>query len=503
MSAAAPLIRTENLSKTYSGIRVLSDIGFTLLPGEIHALVGENGAGKSTFIKLLAGAEEPDEGAVIEFMGVRHARQDTADTTERGLAVIYQDISLFPNLSVMENMYLGLGKGLFTDKAGMRKHALDAFAEFDIEIDIDRKLGELSVGKQQLVAIIRAVTRDAKIIIMDEPTASLSSGEVELLMRIIATLRERRISIIYISHKLEEVFEIADRITVFRDGHLVETGAASEYNTDKLINLMVGRELRFLPMQSEKPLGETIFEVRNLSNDVVHNISFRVREHEILGITGLVGAGRSELAQSLFGLRKIAEGVIRIHGDEVTIENAGDAIRKGISYLPEDRHSQGLFRGQTLTWNTTLATLDQMLGTWNMISPAKERAATVESIQRLDIRPPNPEMPVESMSGGNQQKGLLGRWLRTDPKVLIVDEPTAGVDVGAKMEIHRLLRSLCDRGVCVILISSEFAEILALSDTVLVMREGKIVRNMPVGSVTQESILSDSLRLQARPAAYS
>lgn len=493
-----PIVATHNLSKTYSGIRVLANIDFTLYPGEIHALVGENGAGKSTFIKLLAGAVEPDEGSRITLFGHAYERLDTATTTEMGLAVIYQDISLFPNLSVMENMFMGLGKGLFTDRAEMRTYTERALAEFGVDIDVEQRLDELSVGKQQLVAIIRAVTRDAKVIIMDEPTASLSSGEVELLMDIIASLRTRKIAIIYISHKLEEVFRVADRITVFRDGRRVATGPTGEYDTEKLITLMVGRELRFIPMQSQKPLGKTLFEVRGLTNEWVRNISFRVRENEIVGITGLVGAGRSELAQSIFGLRKLDEGTVVLHGEEIRVGGATEAIRRGIGYLPEDRHGQGLFSGQTLTWNITLTTLARMLGRGRTISAARERAAAEQSIAQLDIRPPNPDILIESMSGGNQQKGLLARWLRAEPKVLIVDEPTAGVDVGAKMEIHRLLRRLAERGVCVILISSEMSEILALSDTVLVMRGGRIIRNVPVDQVSQESILSDSLRIRAR-----
>ncbi len=488
------VIRTKQLSKSYSGIKVLNGIDFTLLKGEVHAVVGENGAGKSTFIKLLAGAAAPDEGSEIELFGQVRTHLNPATTTGLGLAVSYQDISLFPNLSVMENMYMGLARGLFTDKAGMFDHSERAFAEFGLHIDPKVKLGSLSVGQQQLVGIIRAVTRNAKVIIMDEPTASLSSGEVELLMRIIRSLKTRNISIIYISHKLAEVFEVADRITVLRDGNHVATGPVGDFTRDSLIALMVGRELLFMPMQSEIGFGEVLFEAAGLSNESVHDIDFKVRRNEILGITGLVGAGRSELAQSIFGLRRLEHGVIRLGGKEVTVASPSDAIRQGICYLPEDRHGQGLFAGQTLTWNITATTLRDMLGRFGLLSSAKEAAAAVESIDRLDIRPRNPSLPVEAMSGGNQQKGLLARWLRSSPKVLIVDEPTAGVDIGAKTEIHRLLRSLCLGGVAVVLISSDLPEILALSDTVIVMRGGRVVRNVPVGSVTQEGILSESLR---------
>jgi ABC-type sugar transport system ATPase subunit len=487
-------IQTKNLCKSYSGIKVLNAIDFSLLRGEVHAIVGENGAGKSTFIKLLAGAETPDEGSEIEFFGTTRSRLDPAATTGFGLAVIYQDISLFPNLSVMENMYMGLAGGFFVNRARIWEHAERAFSEFELNVDLNGSLGSLSVGQQQLVAVIRAVTRDAKIIIMDEPTASLSSGEVELLMRIIESLRKRQISIIYISHKLEEVLRVADRITVLRDGNRVATGRIAEFTKDTLITLMVGRELLFEPMQSGIEFGEALFEVEGLANADVHDVSFTVRRNEILGITGLVGAGRSELAQTIFGLRRIERGSMRLNGTAIGVESPSDAIRQGICYLPEDRHGQGLFRGQTLTWNITAATLGDMLASFGALSATKEAEASCEAIETLDIRPPNPSIPVEAMSGGNQQKVLLARWLRSRPKVLIVDEPTAGVDIGAKTEIHRLLRGLCRDGVAVILISSDLPEILALSDTVVVMRGGRVVRNLPIGSVTQESILSESLR---------
>lgn len=487
------VIRTTNLSKTYSGITVLNQVSFELRRGEIHALVGENGAGKSTFIKLLAGAEVPDEGSEIELLGARQTHLTPAKTTAMGIAVIYQDISLFPNLSVMENMLMGMAKGAFVNRRAMREHTKKAFDEFEITIDIEERLGDLSIGKQQLVSIVRTVTQNAKVIIMDEPTASLSASEVKLLMRMIEGLKKRDISIIYISHKLEEIFKVADTITVLRDGNKVAYGPAGDFTQESLINQMVGRTLRFIPMQSKKKFEEVVFSVKNLSGDKVRDVSFDVHKSEILGITGLMGAGRSELAQSIFGLRRLRSGTIRLYGRQLQIKSPGDAIRNGISYLPEDRHVQGLFKGQTLTWNITAATLREMLGPAGMLSSKKELAATQESIRQMDIRPRNPAIPVESMSGGNQQKGLLARWLRTKPKVLIVDEPTAGVDVGAKLEIHKLLRALSDQGVCVILISSDMMEIIALSDTVVVMKEGTVVRSVEVGSATQESILSDSI----------
>lgn len=487
------VIQTKNLCKTYSGITVLHNVNFSLKRGEVHALVGENGAGKSTIIKILSGVEKPDEGSEIVLMGKSFTHLEPSQTTAMGLAVIYQDISLFPNLSVMENMTMGMMSGIFVNKKEMQKKAQGAFDEFNIKMDVKKRFGDLSIGKQQLVSIVRAVTQNARIIIMDEPTASLSAGEVELLMKMISELKRKGISVIYISHKLEEIFEVADSVTVLRDGYVVSNGTIKDYTQETLINQMVGRKLRFISMQSEAEFGDVVFSVKDIKANKVNGVSFEVRQSEILGITGLVGAGRSELAQAIFGLNKLESGSIVLHGKELSIKSPKDAIRSGISYLPEDRHAQGLFKGQTLTWNITAATLSEMLTSTKMISEKKELAVAEEEIERLDIRPKNPAIPVEAMSGGNQQKGLLARWLRTNPKVLIVDEPTAGVDVGAKLEIHKILRSLSDQGVAVILISSDMMEIIALSDTVVVMKEGQLVRSIAVGSATQESILSDSL----------
>lgn len=487
------VIQTKNLCKTYSGITVLHNVNFSLKRGEVHALVGENGAGKSTIIKILSGVEKPDEGSEIVLMGKSFTHLEPSQTIAMGLAVIYQDISLFPNLSVMENMAMGMMSGTFVDRKGMMEKARKVFDEFNIKIDVKKRFGDLSIGKQQLVSIVRAVTQNAKIIIMDEPTASLSAGEVDLLMKMISELKRKKISVIYISHKLEEIFTVADSITVLRDGNVVSSGAVGDYTQETLINQMVGRTLRFIPMQSKQEFGEVVFSVKDIKADKVNGVSFEVRRSEILGITGLVGAGRSELAQAIFGLNKLEDGSIILHGKKLSIKSPRDAIRNGISYLPEDRHAQGLFKGQTLTWNITAATLKDMLTRAKMISEKKELAVARDEIERLDIRPKNPEIPVESMSGGNQQKGLLARWLRTKPQVLIVDEPTAGVDVGAKLEIHKILRSLSDQGVSVILISSDMMEIMALSDTVVVMKEGRLVRSIEVGSATQESILADSI----------
>lgn len=488
-----PVMEARKLCKTYAGVKVLTDVDYSLFEGEVHALVGENGAGKSTIIKILAGVEKPDEGSEIYFLGEKMQHLSVSKTHSMGISVIYQDISLFPNLSVSENLQIGRTTGVFSNRKQIIAEAKTAFEKFGIAMDLNANLGDLSIGQQQMVAIVRAVTHNARIIVMDEPTASLSSNEVELLYKIIKDLKAINISIIYISHKLDEIFALADRISVLRDGKLVACDIAENFSCERLINLMVGRELRFFPMHSEGELGAIIFEAENLCTESVESVSFTVRKGEILGITGLVGAGRSELAQAVFGLRKIKSGRLFIHGTPVHIHSASQAITNGISYLPEDRHTQGLFKSQNMIKNITSATINDMLGRFLLISQKKELKTTKKYIQALDIRPQNPEILIESMSGGNQQKALIGRWLNTRPKVLIADEPTAGVDVGAKLEIHKLLRKLASEGVAVILISSDLLEVMAVSDNILVMREGRVINLFDARSATQESILACSL----------
>lgn len=463
------------------------------MPGEVHALIGENGAGKSTMIKIMAGIEKPDFGSEIYFEGKQIYHMTPSKSTSLGISVIYQDISLFPNLTVAENISMGLSKDLMFNKKTMLDRANNALKSVGVNINIETKLGDLSIGQQQLVAIVRSVTQNSKMIIMDEPTSALSSTEIDLLFELIKKLVNLNIGIIYISHKLDEVFKIANKVSVLRDGNLVACDSIEKFSNESLIRNMVGRELRFVPMKNTSGFGEIIFEVKNLKNDFLNNISFNLREGEILGITGLVGSGRSELAQTIFGLNKLENGEILLKERKLHIKNTSDAINKGISYLPEDRLVQGLFRGQTMTWNITSATIDRVLNKFKLISEIKELEVTNKFINALDIRPNNPLILIESMSGGNQQKALIGRWLNTEPKLLIADEPTSGVDVGAKLEIHRLLRKLAENGVAVILISSDLLEVLAISDTILVMRGGRIVGEFDSNNVTQEDILFKGL----------
>lgn len=493
--AEAYILEVRNLNKTYSGIRVLHDIDFGLRRGETHALVGENGAGKSTLIKIIAGVVAPDEGSEIYWDGKCIPKMTAHKSIELGLSVIYQDISMFPNLSIAENICKGLYHDLFVNFKKIHAKAKQALEIMGVELDLSQKLGQISVGKQQLVAIARAITFDSKVIVMDEPTAALSSSEVGMLYRVIEILKERGISIIYISHKLEEIFTVADRITVLRDGYKIATDDVKNFTNESLINKMVGRELRFIPMRNGLGASDRVlFEVKDLrSTPMVNGVSFKVYKNEILGITGLVGAGRSEMAQTIFGLLPREAGELYIHGEKVTIKDTNDAIHKGICYLPEDRRTQGLFMGHTMTWNITAVTLPKHCTRGGLLSAKKELDTCNQFIDAVSIRPQLPQLFAQNLSGGNAQKVLFSRWMNADPKVLIVDEPTAGVDVGAKAEIHKILRSMAAQGVAVILISSDLPEVFAVSDRILVMREGRIVDETVTDEATQEGILEKGL----------
>lgn len=487
------VVSVRNLSKTYSGITVLKNVSFDLYPGEVNALIGENGAGKSTLIKIIAGTVKPDQNSELFVEGKLVHNMTPYKSMQMGIAVIYQDISMFPNLTIAENLFMGRREGAFYSHKEACKKTIQAFKDVQIDVDPNARLGDLSLGQQQIVAIVKAVTSNAKVVIMDEPTASLTGNEVELLFRLVRMLKQRNVGVVYISHRLEEIFALADRITVLRDGELVACDTVDQFDYNKLVRLMVGRELRFVPMLNEGAVGETLFEVKNLNNAYAKDVSFQVHRNEILGLTGLVGAGRSETAESIFGLRKIDSGEIYIHGQKVDIQSPKDAIAKGISFLTEDRHSQGMFKGQSVTWNLSAASLDRIIGKWNLLDDKLENKLTDENIRDYQIRPNRPEMNVESLSGGNQQKVMLAKWLNTKPQVLIIDEPTCGVDVGTKLEIHKRLRQLASEGVAVILISSDMSEILAISDRIAVMQGGRIVECFDAKDATMEKILEKGL----------
>ncbi len=491
------ILSTRNMSKSYSGVRVLDSVDFSLRAGEVHALVGENGAGKTTLIKAIAGVITPDAGSEIYFDGERVPHMTAVRARQLGISVIYQDISLFPNLSVAENIFSGIKRRGVHSRRQVERVAGETLQRMGLTLDPNRRLEDVSVGQQQLVAIARAITFKAKIIVMDEPTASLSSSETEMLFTIIRGLKEKGVSILYISHKFNEIFAIADRISVLRDGKLIACNDRTEFDQHRLIRLMVGRELRFIPFRNRDGFGETLFELQGLTCEPhFRNVSFEVRRGEILGMTGLVGAGRSEVAHAIFGLLKPQAGQIVLDGREVRARSARDAIDKGICYLPENRREQGLFMPHSMRVNTTTAAMDKIRNGLGLLSRVKELQVSKEYIERLQLRPPLPELRVESFSGGNQQKVLVARWLNADPRLLIVDEVTSGVDIGVKAEIHKLLRDLASSGVAIVLISSDLPEVLAVSDRIVIMRGGTVVDIVQTDSATQETVLEKSILVE-------
>jgi ABC-type sugar transport system ATPase subunit len=489
------ILQTIELSKSYGGIKVLNGINFDVRRGEVHGLVGENGAGKTTLIKIIAGVEKPDDGSRLLFDGKPVEKLTPLKTIQRGISVIYQDISLFPNLSIAENICPGGNAGPFVNWERMSLTAADALKKVGCEdINPSEILGDISVGKQQLVALARAVTLRSKVIIMDEPSAALSATEVQMLYRTIRTLKQEGISLIYISHKLDEVLAVADRVTVLRDGEMIATRPAAELDSQSLIGMMVGRKLQSSVSRYKGDTEEKIFQVDGLTREpLFRNISFCLYRNEILGITGLVGARRTEVAQALFGLLKLDKGSVIMNGKPIFVRSPNDAIKKGICYLPEDRRDQGIFLQQSMARNITAANIGKTLNRLGLISAAKEQLLARQYIDTLDIKPAIPGIKMENMSGGNQQKTLFGRWLSASPLLLIADEPTSGVDVGAKAEIHRLLRELALSGVGVILISSDLPEVLTVSDRILVMRAGRIVAEVDASTATQEDIITKGL----------
>lgn len=473
----AKIIQLENISKTFPGVRALDSIDLTVREGEVHALVGENGAGKSTLIKILAGNYKPDPGGRIIIGNDTYSSLNPRLSLDKGIVVIYQDFSLFPNLTVAENISITEQiekKGRCVNWNEMRSTAKSAIKKLGVDIDVECQLGSLSTAKQQLVAIARALACDAKLIIMDEPTSTLSKSEVELLFQIIRGLKAQNISILFVSHKLEELFEIADVFTVIRDGQYIDSRPRDEMDNETLISLMVGRKVEFSHRGAES-IGKVVLEVKNLCRKgSFKDISFQVHQGEILSITGLVGAGRTEVIESICGLDRVDSGEIFIDGNPVQIRNMQDAVKLGIGYIPENRLAEGLVLTKSLEENILITIYDKLRGKSGLIPSGKKHAAAKRWIENLNIKPGYPDMLVQKLSGGNQQRVVIAKWLATNPKILFVDEPTNGIDVGAKSEIHDLLRKLASEGMAIVMVSSEQAEVLAISDRILVMRRGRI-----------------------------
>ena len=490
-----PLLSIKGVHKRFPGVYALRGVDFDVYAGEIHALLGENGAGKSTLIKTIAGVYRPDEGEV-RFAGQQVNFSSPREAQKSGIDVIYQELSLYPELTVAENIFMGHAPfrkaGFFKmmDWQTMNRRAKELLAELDVhDLDVSRKVGTLNVGNRQRVEIAKALSLDAKLLIMDEPTAALTETDVEQLFRITRLLRDRGVGIVYISHKLIEVFELADRVTVLRDGQYIATKKVSDTNERELISMMVGRTIENLFPKQDSKLGDVVLEVRNLNRaPLTRNISFKVRSGEIVGLAGLVGSGRSETAQVVFGILPAQSGEILIQGKNVKINRPADAVANGIAYVPEDRGTQGLIKQMAIRENVSLSILQDMSKA-GFIDYGAEKALAQKSIEQFSIKAYSGEQAANKLSGGNQQKVVLSKWLATKPKVLIMDEPTRGVDVGAKSEIHRLMSQLvAEEGLAILMISSELPEVLGMSDRILVMREGEIVAEYLRAEATQEKI---------------
>ncbi len=489
------LLQLKGVHKRFPGVHALRGVDFDVLPGEIHALLGENGAGKSTLIKTIAGVHKPDEGEMF-FAGQKVEFVNPRDAKGRGIDVIYQELSLYPELTVAENIFLGhapyrhFGPFKMMDWQTINRRAKELLAELDVhDLDVTRKVGSLNVGNRQRVEIAKALSLDAKLLIMDEPTAALTETDVEQLFRIARLLRKRGVGIIYISHKLIEVFQLADRVTVLRDGQYIGTKNVKDTSERELISMMVGRTIDNLFPKQETKIGRVVLEVKNLNRQpLTKNVSFQVRAGEIVGLAGLVGSGRSETAQVIFGILPAQSGQILVENKPVTITRPAQAVAHGIAYLPEDRGTQGLIKQMTIRENVSMSVLKDMSNA-SFINYSAEQELAKKSIAQFDIKAYSGEQTVNKLSGGNQQKVVISKWLASEPKVIIMDEPTRGVDVGAKSEIHRLMSNLAaERGLAILMISSELPEILGMSDRILVMRLGEIVAEFSREEATQELV---------------
>lgn len=486
------LLRATGIDKSYAGVHALRNASFELRAGEVHALIGENGAGKSTLIKIITGAVEPDAGEIqLNETNITHNSPRVAK--QLGIAAIYQQPALFPELSVAENIATGLEQRSILSRVDWRarkRRAADLLARVGARIAPDSEAGDLTMPQQQLVEIARALGAEAQVLIMDEPTASLSEDDTQNLFAVIRQLRAEGVGIIYISHRLEELPMIADRVTVLRDGRTIDTCVMSEVNRDQLIQLMVGRELSAVFPKKKVEIGEVVLELRQLgcSASGIHDVNLSVRAGEIVALAGLVGGGRTELARTIFGLTRPDHGSILLRGKEVDISSTARAIESGIAYVPEDRRRHGVILDLAISANITLASLNRF-SRMGALDFSRERETAAEYTRKLEIKTPAIFAPVATLSGGNQQKVALSRWLVTKPSMLILDEPTQGIDVGAKSEIHELMTELAAQGVAILMISSELPEILGMSDRVLVMREGRLVAELSRAEATQENVI--------------
>jgi ribose transport system ATP-binding protein len=485
-------LEMSHISKAFPGVQALERVTFEVAPHEIHALVGENGAGKTTLMKILTGALCQD-GGEIRLRGERVTIEAPSDAQELGISMIYQELSLIPYLTVGQNIYLGREPGAripgVIDWDTLYDQARQWLDRLDIDLDPRTEVQDLNIAQQQMVEVAKALSLDADLIVMDEPTSSLTERETRVLFDVMRSLKDDGVSLVFISHRLEEVFEIADRVTVLRDGERIGTAPLSELDEDEVVRMMVGRAPGKMYPKAESKRGDVILEAKNLSDGrELHGVDVTLRKGEILGVAGLVGAGRTALAETLFGVRRAETGEVRVDGRRVNVDSPGKAIRLGMGLVPEDRNRQGLFMNMAVRENIVLSAMDQVTD-WIFVKAAEANRLARRFVERLDIRTPSLGQRVRNLSGGNQQKVIIARWLTLKPKVLILDEPTRGIDVSAKAEIHALMGQLAQDGVGVLMISSELPEILGISDRILVMREGRVAGEFAPDEATQDDLM--------------
>ncbi len=496
-STVTPIVALRNVSKAFSGVPALSHCQFDLLPGEVHALMGENGAGKSTLMKVLAGVYQKDAGQIV-FDGTEVELATPRAAQALGIAIIHQELNLMNHLSAAQNIFIGreptrkfCGWGLFLDEAALNEKARQIFERMNLPLDPRTPVGELTVAKQQMVEIAKALSFDSRVLIMDEPTAALNNAEIAELFRIIRQLKEHGVGVIYISHKMDELKQISDRVTVMRDGHYIATVPTAGTPMETIIGMMVGRQLdhsaHAFPHTAD---NETALEVIGLRRgSAIKDVSFSLRKGEILGLAGLMGAGRTEVARAIFGADRLDAGEIRVRGAAVKIHSPADAVAHGIGYLSEDRKHFGLATGLDVEANIVLSSLRSFVSAGIMLDQASMHKVATEYVEQLDIRTPSVQQQVRLLSGGNQQKIVIAKWLLRDCDILLFDEPTRGIDVGAKSEIHKLLIALAEQGKAIVMISSELPEILRMSHRILVMCEGRLTGELAARDASQEKIM--------------
>jgi simple sugar transport system ATP-binding protein len=492
----------ENISKSYAGVHALSHVDLAVRAGEVHCIVGENGSGKSTLIKVVAGVVQPEPGGSIRIRNKHFTRLTPIESMREGIQVIYQDLSLFPNLTVAENIAINqcLEEGRkLVRRSQMAALAREAIRQVGTELDLDAHVGELPIARQQIVAICRSITRGGKLIIMDEPTSSLGRRDIDYLFSIIRNMKQRGLAVLFVGHKLNEIFEIADRVSVLRDGKKVWTSEIGELNKEQLIELMTGRQVSASAYARDYSTAKTLLEVRGLSKKGQYrDVSFRLHPGEILGLTGLIGSGRTELALSLFGLNPPDSGKILIDGEVCRIGSAEKAVSLGVCYVPENRLTQGLFMEHTISRNVIVTVIRQLARAFGLLDRRRIKSINATWIKELAIRTPSAELAVKQLSGGNQQRVVLAKWLERRPRILILDGPTIGVDVGAKQEIHEIIKSLAERGIGILMISDEAAEVTAYSHRILLMKDGRIGEEFDAAGTTESQILEKLGERQGR-----